>query len=41
MDEDLSKKIEGHLERIEMRSVTLAPDAKVVVVEVPPFPRFD
>jgi predicted Ser/Thr protein kinase len=41
IDDELQKKIMAELERVEVRCVPLAADAKVIVIEVPPFPRFD
>jgi predicted Ser/Thr protein kinase len=40
-DPDLDQKIPAHLDKIEVRCVPLAENASVVLVEVPPWPRFD
>ncbi|HEY3801736.1 MAG TPA: protein kinase [Kofleriaceae bacterium] len=39
-DPELDRKIAAHPERVEVRCVPVAPTDTVVVVEVPPFPRF-
>ncbi len=40
-DPGFTKALALYQKRIEVRCAPLAPDAKVVVVEVPPWPRFD
>jgi predicted Ser/Thr protein kinase len=40
-DDDLWRKVQTHLDKIEVRCEPLAPDAVAVVVEVPPWPRLD
>jgi len=40
-DPALAAKVTAHLERVEVRCVPVAATDEVVVVEVPPFPRFD
>jgi len=40
-DPDLDQKIPTHLDKIEVRCVPLDERAEVVLVEVPPWPRFD
>ena len=41
MDDHTREQARTHSERVEVRCVPIAETAKVVVVEVPPFPRFD
>ncbi|HUJ61654.1 MAG TPA: protein kinase [Kofleriaceae bacterium] len=40
-DPDMERKAATHLDKIEVRCVPIAPDDRVVVVEVPPWPRLD
>jgi predicted Ser/Thr protein kinase len=40
-DPDLDQKIAAHLDKLEVRCVPIGERDEVVVVEVPPFPRFD
>jgi hypothetical protein len=40
-DRELDRKVNANLSKIEVRCEPIAPDADVVVVEVPPWPRLD
>ena len=40
-DKELGEKFKAHPEKVEVRCVPIASDTKVIVIEVPPFPRFD
>ncbi|MGN6105479.1 MAG: hypothetical protein ACTHU0_10275, partial [Kofleriaceae bacterium] len=40
-DPSLERSISEHMAKIEVRCVPIPPGAEVVVVEVPPWPRFD
>jgi hypothetical protein len=40
-DPDLEQKVAAHLDKLEVRCVPIGEHDDVVVVEVPPWPRFD
>jgi predicted Ser/Thr protein kinase len=40
-DQELERKAYAHLDRVPVICVPIAPDATVVTIEVPPFPRLD
>jgi hypothetical protein len=41
LDQDLEQKARAHADKVEMRCMPVPPGAEAVVVDVPPWPRFD